>query len=53
MSVLEDLLVIENGERVGGTFSQGEVEARLVRLRRHMAAEAIDAVLFTSMHNVC
>ena len=49
---MKDLLVIENGERVAGTFSKAEMARRLARLRAHMAAHDIDAVLFTSMHNI-
>ena len=49
---MNDLLVIENGERVAGTFSEAEMAGRLARLRAHMAAHDIDAVLFTSMHNI-
>ena len=49
---MEDLLVIENGERVAGTFSEAEMAARLKKLRAMMAENDIDAVLFTSMHNI-
>jgi creatinase len=51
-TAMKDLLVIENGERVAGTFSEAEMAGRLARLRAHMAAHEIDAVLFTSMHNI-
>jgi creatinase len=49
---MNDLLVIENGERVAGTFSPTEMTSRLARLRAHMGASDIDAVLFTSMQNI-
>ena len=52
MSSLKDLLVIENGERVTGTFSEAEMAARLERLRVAMSAKDLDACVFTSMHNV-
>ena len=48
----KDLLVIENGERATGTFSAGEMAARLARLRERMAEADLDAVVFTSMHNI-
>ena len=47
-----DVLAIENGERVRGTFSPGEMAARLARLRAHMEEAAVEAVVFTSMHNI-
>jgi creatinase len=49
---LEPLKTIRNGERVERTFSDAELESRLVRLRRYMAGEAIDCALFTSYHNI-
>ncbi|MBC6439107.1 MAG: M24 family metallopeptidase [Rhodospirillales bacterium] len=52
MSDLKDLLVIENGERASGTFSEVEMASRLARLRTHMAEAGLDAVVFTSMHNI-
>ncbi len=47
-----DVLRIENGEKVTSTFSQGEYDRRQTALRTHMADAGIDAVLFTSIHNV-
>ncbi len=52
MSDLKDLLVIENGERVTPTFSAAEMSMRLHKLRERIAAENIDAAIFTSMHNI-
>ena len=45
-------LVLRNGEKATPTFSIEEMEARITMLRRHMAEQSIDAVLFTSIHNV-
>ncbi len=52
MSNLKDMLVIENGERVNPTFSAAEMNARLAKLRAHMAENGIDAAVFSSMHNI-
>jgi creatinase len=49
---LPDLKQIPNGERVSGTFSDAEMQGRLDRLRAVMAERGVDAVLFTSIHNV-
>jgi len=45
-------LVIHNGEAPPPTFSREEMSTRVERLRAHMAEAGIDAVLFTSIHNV-
>lgn len=45
-------LIIDNGPKAPATFSADEMSARLGRLRAHMASEDIDAVLFTSIHNI-
>lgn len=45
-------LTIENGLKAAPTFSQQEMLGRLERLRAHMEREDIDAVLFTSIHNI-
>ena len=45
-------LTIENGLKASPTFTQAEMSGRLQRLRAHMAREDIDAVLFTSIHNI-
>jgi creatinase len=49
---MEQTLTIPNGERVAPTFSKAEMEGRLARLRTHMEEAGLDAVLFTSIHNV-
>ncbi|MCR8923498.1 M24 family metallopeptidase [Dasania sp. GY-MA-18] len=46
------ILVIPNGEKVKGTFSKEEMSSRLSILRKHMAENDIEAVLFTSYHNI-
>ena len=52
MTEMKDLLRIENGEKVKHTFSDQEYINRQSKLRAYMAANSIDAVLFTSMHNI-
>ncbi|MDN0076381.1 M24 family metallopeptidase [Crenobacter sp. SG2303] len=49
---LESLIRIENGEKVKHTFSDAEYENRQRKLRELMASQNIDAVLFTSYHNI-
>ena len=46
------LLSLENGEKAPPTFSREEMERRLSRLRGWMREAAVDACLFTSIHNV-
>jgi creatinase len=43
---------IQNGERVRHTFSEGEFARRQGALRHIMQEEQVEAVLFTSIHNV-
>ncbi len=43
---------IENGERATPFFSEAEMERRLAGLRAAMAEVDVDAVLFTSIHNI-
>ena len=52
MSERADLLVIENGERAAGTFSEAEMARRLGSLRALMAVAGLDAAVLTSMHNI-
>ncbi len=52
MLTMDALKTIRNGEKVQGTFSAEEMSHRLDRLRQHMAASDLDAVLFTSIHNI-
>jgi len=49
---LPDLLTIRNGDKAARIFSDDEIEARLQRLRGHMADAGLDAALFTSYHNI-
>ena len=50
--MLESLKIIRNGGKTKGTFSDSEMERRLAALRSMMAAEGMDAALFTSYHNI-
>ncbi|WMC11587.1 M24 family metallopeptidase [Oceanimonas pelagia] len=45
-------LTIPNGEKVRGMFSEAEMRSRQQKLRQYMAASDVDAVLFTSYHNI-
>ncbi|SDL49714.1 creatinase [Modicisalibacter muralis] len=49
---LPSLIEIPNGEKVTPTFSDREMQARLDKLRSYMAVESVDAVIFTSYHNI-
>ena len=49
---LERLKDIANGEKVVSTFSITEMESRLTALRKQMADDGLDAVVFTSYHNI-
>ncbi len=54
MSVDMDRLVTwHNGERTPGPFTTAEMESRQRKLRDHLDAEAIDAAVLTSYHNIC
>nr|pir creatinase (EC 3.5.3.3) [validated] - Arthrobacter sp. (strain TE1826) [Arthrobacter sp.]BAA25928.1 creatinase [Arthrobacter sp.] len=49
---LERTKVLHNGEKFKGTFSKAEMDRRNTNLRNYMAEKDIDAVLFTSYHNI-
>ena len=49
---LERLKTIHNGDKVHPTFSIQEMERRVTALRKEMADSGVDAVLFTSYHNI-
>jgi len=49
---MEQLISIQNGRKQAPIFSAAEMENRLVKLRTQLAAENIDAVFFTSIHNI-
>ena len=50
--VMNQLISIQNGRKQDPIFSAAEMENRLAKLRTQMAAENIDAVIFTSIHNI-
>ena len=50
--VMNQLISIQNGRKQAPIFSAAEMENRLAELRVQMAAENIDAVIFTSIHNI-
>lgn len=52
MADLPDFLTIHNGEKVQPTFSAQEYQQRVEKLRTLMAAQNLDAVLFTSYQNI-
>ncbi|WP_116473499.1 M24 family metallopeptidase [Zobellella maritima] len=45
-------LTIPNGDKVQGMFTKEEMASRQSKLRSYMAANDVDAVLFTSYHNI-
>ncbi len=49
---MERLKEIRNGQRVTGTFSDAEMRRRVTNLRKVMADNGVDAVVFTSYHNI-
>ena len=49
---MEQLISIKNGEKQTPIFSAAEMENRLVGLRSLMETENVDAVFFTSIHNI-
>ena len=49
---MERLKYIPNGEKVKHTFSDAEYQNRQAKLRQFMAANNIDSVVFTSIHNI-
>ena len=52
VSDLERLKVLHNGEKEKPTFSREEMTRRNTKLRNYMGEKDIDAVLFTSYHNI-
>lgn len=48
----QQTLQIQNGDKAALPFSKGEYERRLMSVRKVMEAASLDAVVFTSMHNV-
>ena len=49
---MPDIIEINNGQKVKGTFSPEEMNRRLTSLRRVMGNRNLDAVILTSYHNV-
>jgi creatinase len=49
---MPSLIRLRNGEKVRNTFASSEYDARLAKLRLHMAQAGLDAVLFSSYHNI-
>ena len=49
---MNQLISIQNGRKQAPIFSAVEMENRLAKLRSQMAAENIDTVIFTSIHNI-
>jgi creatinase len=49
---MPSLIRLRNGEKVRNTFPEAEYDARIARLRRHMVEAKLDAVLFSSYHNI-
>jgi creatinase len=49
---LQNVIAIHNGAKAPRVFSDAEIEGRLTRLRAHMADAGIQAILFTSYHNI-
>jgi len=49
---MNQLISIQNGRKQAPIFTAAEMENRLAELRVQMAAENIDAVIFTSIHNI-
>jgi len=49
---MENIIRIENGEKPTATFSKDEMSSRQEKLRSLLASENIDAIVFTSYHNI-
>ena len=49
---MEHLISIQNGRKQSSIFSAAEMENRLAKLRSEMETEKVDAVFFTSIHNI-
>ena len=49
---LPDVIRIRNGEKVQPTFSKAEFHQRQHHLRQTMSETEVDAVVFTSIHNI-
>ncbi|MED5242226.1 MAG: M24 family metallopeptidase [SAR324 cluster bacterium] len=49
---MEQIISIKNGNKQKAIFSATEMESRLTKLRSLMEKENVDAVFFTSIHNI-
>src|SRR5574337_1914668 len=49
---MPSMIRLRNGEKVRNTFGRSEYAERMAKLRRHMAEAKLDAVLFSSYHNI-
>ncbi|GAB2737562.1 M24 family metallopeptidase [Salinifilum aidingensis] len=49
---MERLKTIHNGQSAVPTFSDAEMQRRVDALRAHMSESGVDAVVFTSYHNI-
>ncbi len=49
---MDDIIKIENGEKPTPAFSLAEMTSRMDKLRSLLAEKNVDAVLFTSYHNI-
>ncbi len=49
---MNQLITIENGKKQVSIFTEAEMKKRLAELRVNMADENIDAIVFTSIHNI-
>ena len=49
---LPSVITLHNGDKVQGTFSKEEMDNRVKQLRSYMFQNQLDAILFTSYHNI-
>ncbi|UXX84934.1 aminopeptidase P family protein [Roseovarius pelagicus] len=52
MTARPEMYRLHNGEKAPLAFEVSEYEARVAGLRKIMAAQGVDAAVFTSMHNI-
>ena len=50
--IMPSLITLPNGPKMRPTFSNNEMNSRLNKLREQMAAQDLEAVVFTSIHNI-
>lgn len=49
---MPNVITLHNGDKAPGTFSKEEMNNRIRKLRNYMVENGVDAVLFTSYHNI-